>query len=397
MPLGRHSSQLFPAPVQAIAVVAVCWSVARADPAPGFDGRALVVLVALAVGVAAFAGWSFQRDRGRDATTPILMAMAGGVLCWASPNSAGSALAFMACFGVGARLEPSRAVPTAAGGVLAVAVAALAYDGSFAGTAAYGLGFVATMLAGANRRASLLRVEEAELLLVQTQRSHEEQVRAAALTERTRIARDVHDVLAHSLAGLTIQLDAARLLLERSDADGRPLQHVERAHDLAREGLREAREAVGALRGDAVPLSAGLQTLVEDRRRTSAPATLDVEGDVDGLAADTAWAVLRIAREAVTNVQKHAPLHALGIRLAVRGDDVELTVEDHPDGDRPATSPVGSGLAATGGGYGLQGMSERAKAIGGTVEAGPYRHGWRVVARLPVAGAPAGPAAEHRP
>lgn len=431
MPPARRSPQMVPVPAQIVGVVIVAWFVARADPAPALQGRGLVILVALVVGVLGFIVWTVQSERGgeerrsgaRVASGAVAMATAGAILCWASPNSPGSVLAFMACFRIGARLDVPRTVAPIAATVVVVAVGALVWDGSFAGTAAYGIGFVATALAGANRRQSVIRAEDAELLLAQTQRSHEEQVRAAALGERTRIARDVHDVLAHSLAGLTIQLDAAMLLLERSDPDGRPLQHVTRAHGLAREGLREAREAVGALRGDAVPLATGLEHLAADHRRTGGAATVAVEGDVEVLSPDAAWALLRIAREAVTNVRKHAPSHGLAVRLRIADGTAELEVLDRPgggpgsgdggttgrsevpegdvtptdgveadgpgaaDGAVPDGTGAAGGLAATGGGYGLRGMGERANAIGGTVQAGPDGDGWRVLARVPVGGA----------
>ncbi|WP_051471231.1 sensor histidine kinase [Patulibacter minatonensis] len=386
--------QLVPRSVQRIGAIVVAVFVARADPAPGFDGRGPVVLFALVLGVAAFLALPRTRADGPPWLEPVALwttAVAGAVLCWASPDSPGSALAFAAMLATGTRWPAGRAVPLVAVAVAVSALAAVVYEGSTEGAAAYGAGFVATWLGGLNRRQFLRRVEETELLLAQTQRSREEQVRAAALAERTRIARDVHDVLAHSMAGLTIQLDAARLLLERADPEGRPLQHVARAHGLARDGLREAREAVGALRGDAVPLRDGLDELVADRLRTGTPATLEVEGDVAALAPDAAWALLRIAREAATNATKHAAGHALVVRLVVDAGDATLEVTDHPaptatgtTGASPGATPPGAGaLSATGGGYGLRGMTERAEAIGGTVQAGPHGDGWRVLARVP--------------
>ncbi|MEV4422213.1 histidine kinase [Patulibacter sp. NPDC049589] len=396
--------QLIPRRVQLFGGVAIAWSVARADPAPALHGRGLVVLVLLVVGLAALVALPTPgtgRDRLESAALWAL-GLTGATLCWASPPSAGSALAFGACVAAGVRLPPLRLAVLVAGTVAVVAGAALVYDGSATGVAAYAAGFVATALLGVNRRQFVLRMEATELLLAREQRSREEQVRAAALDERARIARDVHDVLAHSLAGLTIQLDAAVLLLERSDPDGRPLRHVARAHGLAREGLQEAREAVGALRGDAVPLATGLEALVVDHRATGGTATLEVDGDPAALTADAAWALLRIAREAVTNVHKHAPGHAMAVRLAVTAADAELTVADRPlvvdgtaapDGGAPGgggTQAAAAGgdrgaLAATGGGYGLLGMAERAEAIGGEVRAAPHGDGWRVVARIPLA------------
>ncbi len=138
---------------------------------------------------------------------------------------------------------------------------------------AYALGFCAVALAGTNLRQLNLRAEQAELLLAQTQRSHEEQLRAARLEESARIARDIHDVLAHSLAGLTIQLEATDALLAQG-ADTETIRaRVQRAHELAREGLRETRRAVGALRGDPVIAGAGGDRCA-GRRSTTAPVEL---------------------------------------------------------------------------------------------------------------------------
>ena len=96
----------------------------------------------------------------------------------------------------------------AALGAATLGACAIIYDHSALGVLAYTLGFAAAALTGSNIRQSQLRIEQAQLLLAQTQRSHEEQLRSARLEESTRIARDIHDVLAHSLAGLAIQLEA---------------------------------------------------------------------------------------------------------------------------------------------------------------------------------------------
>ena len=165
-------------------------------------------------------------------------------------------------------------------GILALAVAVLVYDGSALGLLAYSLGFAAATLAGANARQAAVRAEQAELLLAQTQRSHEEQLRAARLEESTRIAREIHDVLAHALAGLTIQLEATSALVDQGADPVTIKARLDRAHALAREGLRETRRAVGALRGEPIAAQAGIEALVagvpgrrrgrraDDRRRS---------------------------------------------------------------------------------------------------------------------------------
>src|SRR5581483_11716621 len=165
-------------------------------------------------------------------------------------SSAASAFVFLAVVGAGLRTSLALAAPVVAAGACSLAISVLIYDGSALGVLAYSLGFAAALLAASNSRGSVMRAEQAELLLAQTQRSHEEQLRAARLEESTRIAREIHDVLAHALAGLTIQLEATAALVEQGADRDAVLARIHRAHELARDGLRETRRAVGALRGE---------------------------------------------------------------------------------------------------------------------------------------------------
>jgi signal transduction histidine kinase len=123
--------------------------------------------------------------------------------------------------------------------------------------------------------------------------------------------------------------------------------------------------------------------VAEYRASADAPVELTVDGDPGRLAGPTGQAVLRVAQEALTNVRKHAP--GADVSVAVHageraGDEVVLLVEDHPSG---APAAVPAGLADSGGGYGLQGMRERAALLGGTLDAGAVNGGWRVELRLP--------------
>jgi signal transduction histidine kinase len=225
-----------------------------------------------------------------------------------------------------------------------------------------------------------LRAGQAELLLAQTQRSHEEQLRAARLEESTRIARDIHDVLAHSLAGLTIQLEATDALLAQG-ADVETIRaRVQRAHELARDGLRETRRAVGALRGDAPPpVPEAMQQLVA---AYEGPVELACKGDLQRLSGPVGETLVRTVQEALTNVRKHAPGAPVDVSVNVAADQVTVVVSD-----RPTVGVIvgaNSGLASSGGGYGLTGMRERAAQLGGTLEAGPDASGWRVTMSLPL-------------
>ena len=236
-----------------------------------------------------------------------MLAIAGGVLAGAAPDSAASAFVFMAVVAAGVRVEMRGRVLIVALGALALAATVLAYDGSGIGVLAYTLGFIATRSRPRTAASRSMRAEQAELLLAQTQRSHEEQLRAARLEESTRIAREIHDVLAHTLAGLTIQLEATSALIEQGADRDTVLARVQRAHELAREGLARpgARSARCAASGAGIGGDRGARGRVPRERRAAVELTVD--GDPGRLAGPTGQAVMRVVQEALTNVRKHAP------------------------------------------------------------------------------------------
>jgi signal transduction histidine kinase len=357
---------------------------------PGTSGRGLVVSLLFAAAVLSWLVWTAYPDRDGVTAELYVMAAAGGLLVEAAPHSAASVFVFVAVVVAGLRAELARAAPVALLGTLAIAVSEVLYKGSALGLLAYTLGFAACLLAASNARQRAIRAEQAELLLAQAQRSHEEQLRAARLEESTRIAREIHDVLAHTLAGLTIQLEATSALLEQDADRDSVLARVQRAHQLAREGLQETRRAVGALRGDAVSAPARIEALVSDYRASvDARAELTIDGDQARLSGQTGEAVLRVVQEALTNVRKHAPGAAVSVTVhagAATHDEVVLVVDDRPPlagVAAPAAVARTEGLAASGGGYGLKGMRERAELLGGTLNAGAVETGWRVELRLP--------------
>jgi signal transduction histidine kinase len=376
--------------VRVAGLVLICWSVLHSDHHPGGHGRALVVSVLLAAAVISWLWWTIHPAKPGRTPELWVMAGAGGLLLAAAPDTAASAFVFIAVVAAGLRVELRAAAPVGVLGVGALAVGNIVYHNLGVGLVAYALGFAASALAAANGRQSVQRAEQAELLLAQTQRSQEEQLRAARLEESTRIAREIHDVLAHALAGLTIQLEATSALIEQGAGDTEVLARVRRAHALAKEGLRETRLAVGALRGDAAAAPAAVEALVaEYRAESEAPAELTIDGDRATLAGPTGQAVLRVVQEALTNVRKHAPGAAVSVAVDVgaqAGDQIVVVIRDRPTA--PSLTRAGSiSLAASGGGYGLEGMRERARGLGGTLSAGPDGDGWRVELRLPAPGA----------
>ena len=356
----------------------VTWSVvAAADDPAGTTGRRLVVTIALVLCVLGALAWLARRDLdGPPGLEAFVLTIAGGVLIGASPSSAASAFVFVGIVTVGIRSGLTRAMQFTALSALSLAVASLIWNGGALGLVAYALGFAAAGLAASNVRQLRQQAEQAEMLLAQTQRSQEEALRVARLEESTRIAREIHDVLAHSLAGLTIQLEATTALLENGADPEAILTRVRRAHELARDGLRETRRAVGALRGDEPPTEAALATLA-----AAESTTLTIDGDASRLRGDVGRAVLRVVQESLTNVAKHAPGSEATVRITI-GDQITAVIEN-----RLAEVPVTAGpLAASGGGYGIAGMRERAEALGGTLTAGPTEAGWRVEFRVPASG-----------
>jgi signal transduction histidine kinase len=221
------------------------------------------------------------------------------------------------------------------------------------------------------------RTERAERLVEELQESRAAHAQSVALAERGRLARDMHDVLAHSLSALALQLEGTRLLARDRGAPPEVVEGVERAHHLAAAGLQEARRAIGALRGDELPGPERLKALADAfAEHSSATCTLSVTGAPRELGAEARLALYRTAQEALTNVRKHAAADRVELRLDYADGGTTLVVQDHGPG-----APVAVGAPA--GGYGLTGMRERAELLGGRLEAGPTADGFRVELWLP--------------
>jgi signal transduction histidine kinase len=235
----------------------------------------------------------------------------------------------------------------------------------------------------------LLRLSEdhqvqAQALLDEEERTRLARNEAAALDERGRIARELHDVLAHSLSALSVELEGARLLALDRDVDSEVIAAIGRAHRHAASGLDEARAAIKALRGDSVPGPDRLEDLIEEMRAHGIECTLEIGGEPRRLPSEAALAVFRTAQEALTNVRKHAEeAELVSIRLDYDPDSVQLVVADSAgDGAEPRV-PQPAALHGAGSGYGVSGMRERAELIGGRLLAGPTEDGFRVELWVP--------------
>ncbi|MBS2963298.1 sensor histidine kinase [Actinocrinis puniceicyclus] len=261
-----------------------------------------------------------------------------------------------------------------------------AVSGANPGTAA---GYVGVLFGcyglGLGRHAQSQRAATAEQLLAETRRANDEQAHAAALAERGRIAREIHDVLAHSLSALTVQLEAADALLSSGTDPQKAHNYVISARRIAREGLTETRRAIAALREDTPPLRTLLRALAESYASdTGASVTVVADREPADLQPDTSLALYRTAQESLTNARKHAPGAPIELSLVCAACETVLTVTNGA-----ATAPV-TALASSGGGYGLAGLRERAELAGGSLDAGAHGDGWRVALRIPASARPLG-------
>jgi signal transduction histidine kinase len=228
------------------------------------------------------------------------------------------------------------------------------------------------------------RAHAAEERAARLERERELDALRAVVDERTRIARELHDVIGHSVSVMTVQAAGVRRLL-------RPEQEREREALLAveatgRRALAEMRQVVGALRdpGESPALEpqpglAGVDELVARARDTGLAVDLEIEGDPVLLPAGVDLTAYRIVQEGLTNTIKHAGAHQAAVRVSYIGDHVEIEVRDDGRGVDVGDS------TANGGGRGLIGMRERVSVFGGELDAGPLpAGGYRLRARLPV-------------
>ncbi len=238
-------------------------------------------------------------------------------------------------------------------------------------------------LAGRTIRNHTMLARELAEKAERAEHAREEDERRAIAVERSRIARELHDVLAHHLSVMVVQAAAARRVLDKN-----PLQAVEVASLIertGREALAEIRQLFGPVRrGDGEALSgppsiARLDELARRARAAGLRLELRVSGAPVALPAGIDLAAYRIVQEALTNSLKHAGSAQALVTVAYEPNEVVLSIEDDGEGPRD-----GYELSEAGGGHGLLGMRERAALYGGIVQAGRRRGGgFAVRARLP--------------
>ena len=313
-----------------------------------------------------------------------LVAVIGGLLSTPANASLFIAPAAMATMAAGNDLSELASSSVTGVAVLGIVVGSTVFDSGVGTMLGFSLALVGAYLFGRNRRGYRLQAEQAATMLLQAEQLQVQQRRADVLDERTRIAREIHDVLAHSLGGLSIQIQAARAVLTDNNDVDRALEVLSTAQRMASDGLVETRRAVHALRTDTLSLEQELRALAETHHtRYQAAVTVTVDNGSADLPPAATVALLRVAQEALINAAKHAPHQRIDISLDYPADSVRLTVANALGKDHESLPPSDLDLRTVDGGYGLTGMRERLLLLGGTLTAGRHGDQWTVVAQSP--------------
>jgi signal transduction histidine kinase len=307
-------------------------------------------------------------------------------LAWSVPDVTvmPSLALVVACYSSGAHLPLRPAIAGLAVVLVPMGVAVVFFEGQPADLIFLGAIFGGVWVAGRvvrSRRELTLELADRNVLL---ERDRDEKARVAVAQERTRIARELHDVVAHCVNVMVVQAAAERRSLGAADG-GETAAVLASIEDTGREALTEMRRLLGILRreGEHPPLEPpaslrGLESLVEQVRGSGLPVALRVEGEPRSLAPGVDLSAYRIVQEALTNTLKHAGPARAEVRVVHRARELELIVSDD-----------GAGVAGDDGngpGHGVIGMRERVALFGGSFAAGPRPEGgYRVHARLPLA------------
>jgi signal transduction histidine kinase len=204
---------------------------------------------------------------------------------------------------------------------------------------------------------------------------------AASAAERQRIARDVHDVVGHSLTVMLLNVSGARRVLTRDPPAA--AEALDRAEQAGRGSLQSVRAIVGLLRApneagaEPQPGAADIVALVDTAAAAGLPVRAEVSGELDAVDPYVGLAAYRLVQEALANVEHHAPGSDVVVRVVNDDDRLSVSVRNGPAGRTPPP-PAGRG------GTGLEGMRQRVGAVGGTVSAGPEGGGWIVDGSIPL-------------
>jgi signal transduction histidine kinase len=219
------------------------------------------------------------------------------------------------------------------------------------------------------------------------EREREERIGRAATDERVRIARELHDVVAHAVSVIAVRSGVARMVLDTQPEEAREALGI--IESTSRQALQEMRLLVGVLRQEREPAAElgpapglrDLSGLVQQIGEAGVGVDVHIEGEPHPLPAGIDVSAYRIVQEALTNVVRHAGPATAKLWIRYRHQEIEIEILD--DGGRRQSDRPAPYLTAEGRGHGLVGMRERAALYGGEFIAGPAGDGFRVVARLP--------------
>jgi signal transduction histidine kinase len=372
-------------PIIAAAVIAFCLVVTIAiaqDSTDPFNGWT-VVLIVLIGGTLAF------RRRSPEVALAVSVA---GLAIYSIQHYAGGPIYLVPLVlvaTIGAQGDRRRTIYAAVATILAFVVVGFATSGAdhipyLLAMAGWLIGAVFIGTAYFNRKALLCQLQQRAKDLEENQ---EEEARRRVAEERLRIARDLHDVIAHGVAAINLQAGVALHVIERQPDVAAPA--LATIKDLSKQTLDELRATVGVLRSDATDGAAPraptpgirqLAELVDQARHAGLSVDLQVEAGLDGVPSAVDVAAYRIVQESLTNVMRHAGPRAHTVVAITQDANGGLTVEVTDDGLGAATGPASTP------GHGLAGMRERAATVGGVLTAGPrVGGGFHVEAHLPTA------------
>lgn len=332
----------------------------------------------------------------RSAPVSVGLVAAGGIVLKTALGAPNEGLAInlgllVAAYSIGRHRSPRLA------GVVVAVIVGLAWlslfglpaeDQSFSNYPFIAVWLGAPALGGAILREQVSRATRLSAEAARAELLREQHAREAVTAERGRIAREMHDTVAHAVSVMVLQAGAVRSRLpERLAAERDALGSTE---ETGRQAIAELRRLLGILRDDGLPGTepqptlGQLDRLIDEARRAGLHVELCVEGERRPLDPAVEVTAYRILQEALTNVHKHARARSVAVRLGYLPDRLCLQVRDDGAGT-PGTDPAGTG------GWGLVGMRERVEVYGGTLLVGTPDggRGWAVDATLPLAGATA--------
>ena len=315
----------------------------------------------------------------------VLLAMAATGLVFVASGASVVCLgpaALVAVYAVAAYRPPRRSLPVVAAAIVAMVVAVGASGARFDTMAGNAIVFAVVWLVGDRQRRAVAEAATERFRAAELARNREQLARQAVMEERLRIARELHDIVAHAMSVITVQAGTARVVMDGSPGVAR--EALSAIEDTSRQALAEMRRMLSVLRDDTAGgpdalLSPArglddLDTLIETAAASGLRVDLSRHGEPVALPAGAELATYRIVQEALTNVCRHARASSASVVVRYQPSEVAVEIIDDGIGGNPAT-----------GGHGLIGMRERAALYGGEVEAAPRPEGgFRVRARIPL-------------